>query len=250
MGSVLSLAFLPAISLLSGIASIQIDPKSNKKWVLILIMIASATGSVVLGASDNKDKANQDQIISSVRDLSTKIDATTQKTDTTVGNISSELSSFGLSAQAVHVVQQALKADTARQALKGTVEEANRQKSSPPTITYYPKDVDGPMVVKALQEGGFRVTQLEGNPHNAAISTNAVWSGEPVGLEQAKFVALTLVRAGVGIRYIGRVEGRSKNENVIEVGSSTEHQNDPVLSVEQIQQLQSFMRPETSFREN
>jgi outer membrane murein-binding lipoprotein Lpp len=247
MGSILSLAFLPAISLLSGIASIQIDPKSNKKWVLILIMIASATGSVVLGASDNKDKANQEQVISSVRDLSTKIAATTQKTDSTVANISSELSSFGLSPQAVNVVRQALKADTARQALVGKVAEANRQ-NSPPTITYYPKDVDGPMVVKALQEGGFRVTLAVGNLHNAALTTNAVWSGEPVGLEQAKFVALTLVRAGVGIRYIGRVEGRSKNENVIEVGSSAEHQKDPVLSVDQIEQLQSFMRPESSFR--
>jgi hypothetical protein len=104
------------------------------------------------------------------------------------------------------------------------------------------------MVVKALQEGGFRVTLAVGNLHNAALTTNAVWSGEPVGLEQAKFVALTLVRAGVGIRYIGRVEGRSKNENVIEVGSSAEHQKDPVLSVDQIEQLQSFMRPESSFR--
>jgi hypothetical protein len=235
MGSILNLAFLPAISLLSGLASIQIDPKSNKKWVLILIMIASAAGSVVLAVSDDKDKTNQEQIMSSVSELSKKIDATTQNTQTTVGGILNQLSSFGAS-QPVQLVQQALKADAARQVLVQNVKESNSQAAAP-TITYYLKDVDGPIVVRALQEGGFKVKQGKGNTHNAAIATYAVWSGSPVSLEQTKFVALTLVRAGVGIRYIGPVTGASKGQNIIEVGSSEEHRNDPVLSVDQISAL-------------
>jgi hypothetical protein len=226
---------LPAISLVSGILSLQIDPKSNKKWLLIAIMVLSAAGSVASTMKDNKDKASQDQIIDSINNLSGKIAATTNRTDMTVSNISALLSGFGNS-QAV----QALKADSVLQTLTGKVKDANL-KSSPPVITYYPKDVDGPKVVQALESGGFRVTQGVGNLNISTLPTNAVWGGAPVTIEQAKFVALTLVRAGVGIRYIGRIEGASSANNVIQVGASAQHQGSPLLTVDQIQQLQSFM---------
>lgn len=240
MSNAFHLWFLPAISFLSGIASVQIDPKSKKKWVLILVMAVSAIGSVVMSAQDDKSKANQDQIITSLNKLTEKIDVTTQSTQTTVVNIAATLTTFGFSQQDVKRVEQGLKADVARSHLLPAMESKNLRSSSAPTITYYPKDVDGPKVVNALQEGGFKVTQASGAMHNADVPTNAVWSGDPVGLEQAKFVALTLVRAGVAIRYIGRIEGAAKGENIIEVGSGAKHQHDPVLSVEQIQQLSSF----------
>jgi hypothetical protein len=232
---IFSLVILPSISLASGILSLQIDPKSNKKWLLIAIMVLSATGSVASSMKDNKDKATQNQIIDSINKLSGKIAATTNRTDITVTNISALLSGFGNS-QAV----QALQADSVLQTLTAKVKDANR-KSSPPLITYYPKDVDGPRVVQALESGGFQVAQGIGNLNNSTLPTNAVWGGAPVGIEQAKFVALTLVRAGVGIRYIGRIEGASSGKNVIQVGASAQHQSGPLLTVDQIKQLRSFM---------
>ncbi len=241
MSNAFHLWFLPAISFLSGIASIQIDPKSKKKWVLILVMAVSAAGSIVLSAEDDKSKANQDKIIQGLNDLAGKINATTESTQTTVVNIAARMDKLGFPADVVARVERGFQADAAREALLPEIESANRSNASVPMVKYYPKDVDGPKVVGALKEGGFKVTQAPGKSQNANIPTNSVWSANPVSLEQAKFVALTLVRAGVGIRYIGRIEGESKSENVIEVGSSGKHQNAHVLSVEEIQQMRSFM---------
>ncbi len=243
MGNMLSLVFLPAISFLSGLASLQIDPKSNKRWVLILVMAVSAIGSVVLAISDDKSRANQEKIVNGIDTLSQKIDATTQSTQTTVVNIAAILTKNGFTVEDANRVGQSLKADAAYKALLPEVQAANRADASTPAITYFLKGVDGPKVIDALREGGFKNVNppQKGNPHNSELPTNAVWSGDPVTLEQAKFVALTLVRAGIGIRYIGRleVEGNRK-QNLIEIGSSQKHQNDPVLTVEAIEQMKSL----------
>src|SRR5450631_4118317 len=51
--------FLPLIALVSGIASLFIDPKSQPKraWILVGLLIASVAGTTAAGVQDDDDQA-------------------------------------------------------------------------------------------------------------------------------------------------------------------------------------------------
>jgi hypothetical protein len=95
------------------------------------------------------------------------------------------------------------------------------------------------VVINALKEGGFKIESRVGNPANANLATNAIWVGDSVSLEQAKFVTLTLVRAGVGIVSLRRgfkINDQAKKA-LIEVGTDRSLVGAPPLTVEQINAL-------------
>jgi len=65
-------------------------------------------------------------------------------------------------------------------------------------VIYFPKDVDGPVVIEAIKGAGFDVEF-----RRAFVSdtpTNMIWVGETVSLTDTKFVALTPVGAGVKLK--------------------------------------------------
>jgi hypothetical protein len=55
------LVLLPLLSFVSGVASLQIDPKEQpkKKWVLVVILVLSLMGSVIASLNDNSDKKRE-----------------------------------------------------------------------------------------------------------------------------------------------------------------------------------------------
>ena len=57
------LVLLPLISFISGIASLQIDPKEQprKKWFLVVILIVSMVATVAASWKDNSDKNSERQ---------------------------------------------------------------------------------------------------------------------------------------------------------------------------------------------
>ena len=82
------------------------------------------------------------------------------------------------------------------------------------------------------------MVQKSGNPANQALPTNAIWVGDNVTLDQAKFVALTLIRAGVEIKALRRLRnGQGDRATVIEVGSDASLQSAPPLTAEDVSKL-------------
>src|SRR5579863_854619 len=101
------------------------------------------------------------------------------------------MSGSGLPQTTISLMEQSCSADVARAAILPSLKT---ESTGHVTVTYYPKNVDGPLVINALKEGGF---QFEKGKEKNQLATNAIWVGNSVTLDQTKFVALTLVRAGV-----------------------------------------------------
>jgi len=222
---------LPVLSLLAGFASLYINPdkEPKKKWILVLILLLTTIASSADSVSGEKEKVESSKVIQNQSD---SIKTLLSKTDT----ILERLKASGNTVVATQV-ERSLSADSARgQVLSQVQGQGNDGKT---TIAYYPKDVDGPAVIKALREGGFQVETRTSNPGNSARATNAIWVGDSVSVEQAKFVALTLVRAGVNIVAIRR--GFDNNPGakkyLIEVGTDAALDGKTPLTVEQISAL-------------
>jgi hypothetical protein len=96
-------------------------------------------------------------------------------------------------------------------------------------------------VVDALTQGGFHVEKQQRGERNPGLATNAVWAGNDVKVETAKFVALTLIRAGVEIKAIRRLpNGGGKRANLIEVASDIDFKNATALTVAEVDNLKDL----------
>lgn len=219
MFHILSVFVLPLISLLAGVASIYIDPKTQpqKKWILVALMLLSAAGAVVGGYNDDQTKSVEDKKQEELLDTVHNLSKTTNSTESMTCVLVENLSKTGLPPAMASLIQQSCSAEAARAAILPTVKS---EATGNVTVAYYPKNVDGPVVINALKEGGFKVETRAGNPANGSLPTNAIWIGDSVTVEQAKFVALTLVRAGVAIESIRRGfrESSAANKSLIEIG--------------------------------
>ena len=128
-------------------------------------------------------------------------------------------------------VEQSL---TANLEIQQAARQASPESRKDITVQYFPKDVDGNKVESALMELGFtldkRRAPLPGVP------TNAIWYGSPVNIEDAKLVALTLVRAGIQIKAIRPFADYSPRRDValIQVGGDVALLNSPAMSVDSI----------------
>jgi hypothetical protein len=233
---------LPAIALLSGLVSLQVDPQKEpkKKWILIAMLIVSAVGTVLVSRHDDhqnqqqEDQAKQDAkyFRDRLTDLTGQGQHMVQTTDLTL----KLLENAGVNQATIRVVQQVQAADASRNAILTQTQASNQRQKA--VVWYFPKDVDGPKVVAALEQGGFSVVQKSGNPANQALPTNAIWVGDNVTLDQAKFVALTLIRAGVEIKALRRLRnGQGDRATVIEVGSDASLQSAPPLTAEDVSKL-------------
>jgi hypothetical protein len=135
-------------------------------------------------------------------------------------------------------LQQSLTADKERSKLLAST---NVKANSHITVTYFPKDVDGPVVINALKEGGFNVVSHIGNPANANRPTNAIWIGENVSVDQAKLIALTLIRAGVPISSLKRLKSAGGGRaSLIEVGTDPDVLGKPPLTAADVESVQDI----------
>lgn len=238
-----SLCALPLVTLLAGIVSLHVDPgdRASKKWILMATLILGAAGSIAFGISSDvqsqRDKKTADE---NEKTLLSIVEDTSQK----AGNILGTLTSFGLRpGVSISQVPTSVSADEGRTALLPKILQSNLRGGITKEIWYFPKDVDGPVVIKALKQGGFGVVLGNGKPANANLPTNAVWVGNDIDVNDAKFVALTLVRAGVGIKAVRRLpDGGDKKAKTIEVGTDHALVNNAPLTVDQIEGLQTLTK--------
>jgi hypothetical protein len=134
-------------------------------------------------------------------------------------------------------VDQSLKANQAIQQATARTPAASR---GGVVVQYFPKNVDGNRVDAALTELGFRLERRSALV--PGMSTNSIWYGTPVALEDVKLVALTLIRAGVQIRAIRPFSDSStrRDASLIQVGADVEVADRPPLTVDAIRDAKVF----------
>jgi hypothetical protein len=236
---------LPLISLVSGLVSLYIDPRRDKgkAWIVIAVLSASAIATGINGYADNRDSAHR------VSEANAKLDAANEElikleTSTRQGMdaIVDALKPFGILTTATGKIsnnrlQQSLAADVARrQELQAIAKNPSPER---PAIEYFTKDLDKEVVTKALQESGLKFRKAPARVTDDP--TNSVWVGDAVPLADVKFVALTLLRAGVQLRAVRRFhDGSGAKTHLIEIGADRAVDNSPVLTVEQIENMREL----------
>jgi hypothetical protein len=113
-------------------------------------------------------------------------------------------------------------------------------------VKYYSKEVDQKRIVVELEAAGIEYRDREPSRKMSKRQTNAMWFGSDVSLADVKYVALTLIRAGVKIQGIRPYSTSSTNpaykRNIIEIGASVDVENEPAYTIEGILDSDGFTR--------
>jgi hypothetical protein len=101
-------------------------------------------------------------------------------------------------------------------------------------------------IVVELEAAGIEYRDREPSRKMSKRQTNAMWFGSDVSLADVKYVALTLIRAGVKIQGIRPYSTSSTNpaykRNIIEIGASVDVENEPAYTIEGILDSDGFTR--------
>jgi hypothetical protein len=238
---------LPLTSLLSGLVCLYIDPKTDRAraWIVIAVLGGSAIATGIYGNQDLKDAQTAEdrakEMLSTSKDTKQDVHGMKDEVDQLVHLLQPQgiLSATSVSQITPATVQQSYEADLARR--EELQLRAQNPSLQPSTIEYFTRELDKDVVKRALQEGGLKFSEAA-----AKISddpTNSVWVGDKVPLSDIKFVALTLLRAGVqlkGVRLFN--EGSGPKAHLIEIGADRVLDHDPVLTVERIQSMTGVNR--------
>jgi hypothetical protein len=104
-------------------------------------------------------------------------------------------------------------------------------------IIYFPKKVDGPQVIANLKNLGYAVTV--GQPVLPNDTTNALWAGDGVAVEDVKVIALTLMRAGVAFQSVKRFCQPSLiHLHTVELGTNSSAQHRQIITPKEMHTLQ------------
>lgn len=228
---------LPTLAFVLGVVSLLTDTKKSRSVTHLLFgsLVVAGVITVIVNVTDTKAardrKANDDR---QIKDLIAIAKHASGNTDSIV----EILTSYGYSKTIVGSVATSIQADRALQLVNSAVAA---EKTARPKVYYFPKDVDGVVVTRAMKDAGFDVTPRQ--PVIKDTPTNMIWVGDKVSLADVKFVALTLVRAGVKLKGIRRFfNSKPGNENLVHVGAYQQMEKIPVLGVEEILQITHIMR--------
>lgn len=119
-------------------------------------------------------------------------------------------------------LENSLKASRAASELIKRSSEADRRRRKNITIQYFPKNLDKEVniniVVPSLQEFGFRVERKRAIV--TWVSTNAIWFGSDLKIDDVKLVAYTLIGAGVKIKIISPFKSsKGRKASLIQIGA-------------------------------
>ena len=201
---------LPVIGFLVGLASLFIDSKDKKKkWIFVLFLVITVSTTITFNFFESKKKE---------ADL-TKILLNITTNTNQIPDLVTMLMKFG------YTKENAIKAEPDRvnksiaadKLYSESLAKVNFESTGAIDIKYFPKDVDGAIVINALKDAGFKVDNKA--PVNN-LPTNAIWAGDAVSASEIRVVALALYRAGVDLISIKRFkDGKGPKSKLIQIGA-------------------------------
>ena len=226
---------MPLVTLVSGLAGLFLDPKDVKKrgYVLVWLILVMAI-TVYLNWQDSSERTREKQAAArDARVAAEQIGMLISK----VSNIGDFLQNSGLSKQVQEQVKTSASAETSRAKLLPQLQTG----ASGITVQYFYKDEDREVVRKTLQLPGYHVIE---SPAKLSQPTDAIWAGEKVSIDDVRYVALTLLRAGIGIKAIRyfRDASNPRKQRLIQVGSDASLASRAPLTVEQVNEMTSLGR--------
>lgn len=224
---------LPIIAFIIAIISLFTDTKQikgikellNNKFVVILIILIFTSSALIILSSIQETKE--------AKEAKDKMDQINLKTSKMCDILGVNLSSYGViepHKMTLNQIEEIGYANDKRQDIIRNSINTSRKKI---VVKYFQKDVDGNKVLNALKELDFQL--LKGKAKIPNGETNAIYYGNKVDIESIKFVALTLVRAGVQLKEIIPFISNEGRENEIQVVHTDELKSKENFDVRKIE---------------
>jgi len=235
------LFIMPILAVLIGTASLFTDSKdgANKKIIVPVLSIA-LLATCLFGIFINIDgaKENSYQKIQ-ISNLIKTLKNFKENTESGLAEIISSLKVWGVSEDKVDtkLITRAYNANIKRLEL---INKLPQNYTSNTIIKFYPKDIDSDKVKSSLAQIGIKVKK--GIANLKEEPTNAIWFGVDVPIYEVKFVALTLLRAGINIKTIKPFRNRGSKRNIIEIGSDMNFTKKNTLDPNTVEQTTLFTR--------
>lgn len=236
---------IPVLALIVGFISLLINHHEKNKKILVGLLVVGLVATCALGvvsniSADKKSGKQGTKIDELSKDNSKLINVLSEfKNNTEVGleDILTKLDSWFINPNQISIakIKESVQADQQLKLLATKMSVITNTK-----IKYYVKEVDNQLVIDALASKGMSVDKGKANLEND--KTNAIWFGGEVSLDEVKYVALTLIRAGVDIRTIKPYSSEGRKINIIEIGSDRQGINKPIYSVTKIESASTFTR--------
>lgn len=241
----LEIVALPFLAMLIGLISLFMENQKQHKKALVSLVVIALIATCGLGINANIEAAEESEdqklaiasLDSKNAQLITTISEFKFNTESSLSALLSKLDGWLVDPQNTSV--DAIKTSVmANQSIEkdqlGFVFNNNTE------IKYYVKQVDKQKVWNTLRGKGISVTKGEATLKDE--KTNAIWFGGQVSLAEVKYVALTLMRAGISIQTIKPFSGQGRKVNAIEIGHDKAFSDANVLSVQQVVDADKFSR--------
>ena len=236
---------IPVLALIVGFISLLINHHEKNKKNLVGLLVVGLVATCALGVMSNisadetsdKQGTKIDELSKNNSKLITILSEFKNNTEVGLDDIITILDSWFINPNQISIskIKESVQADQQLKSLAATMSETTNTK-----IKYYVKEVDNRLVIDALASKGMSVDKGKANLEDD--KTNAIWFGDEVSLDEVKYVALTLIRAGVDIRTIKPYSTEGKKINIIEIGSDRQRKNNPIYSVTKIENTTTFTR--------
>jgi hypothetical protein len=239
---VLKIFIAPLLTFCISIASIIANSTDRKKgqvfWLTVFLLAAVASVTAFINYGDfSAARARERELKSANDELKSRVgDNVKQSASILERMIRQGLPRPGVEGNQERIINM-YRANKAWQELavkrEKEVEAQGANSDRNLEIEYFVKDVDRPAFLNALLEAGldgFNVKFVKSTrPYTIS---NSLWATDSVPVEDVKIVALTLMKEGIDLKFVGRFcdSFSKKNETLIQIGSETAFpkKNDPL----------------------
>ncbi len=254
----------PLLALILGVITLLANPpKRGEKWhklilmwSILLMLIATSAVTAYLNYDDTQDaKQKSNELRNNLFELQ---DRNRRMEDEVAANVK----------QVQVIVERILRQGYALPSLRGRKDDEisnifeadkkwqemvlarqnnnNRQGSGDESIQYFVKDVDDPAYLVTLKEANLIGLNVEfRKSKHPEVPTNSIWASESVPADDVRLLALTMIKNGIRLKYVGSFCPKSdqRNQRLIQIGAEKEYRGYDDVKTAKVMQPDWLMRP-------
>ncbi len=227
---------LPLLALALAVIPLASDLRQKRPIAFLLLMLLMASTGAAVWYNNRDSQSAKTRQADDQKQINGLIQIS-QRAATNTDWIKDRLTQSG-NLTALRLIDTAIHADSERTKLASAI----APNAADVHVIYYPKHVeDSAKVQAALESAGFHV-ELQ-KPRLTDVKTGVVWAGDEVPLDVAKFIALTMLRAGVEIKAVHRfANGSGPKAHLVEIGADAALASAPPLTVDAITSITRLER--------